>query len=72
VSDFTYKDTQGALTRYFLQMRHSYATPPWLHTACDNGNMPIYRLEVKSTTSQDPTTTFYMSGGQYKLVSPVP
>ena len=69
VSDFTYEDMQGALTRHFLQMQHSYATPEWLSTACDNGNVPLYRLEVKSTTSQDPTTTFYMSGGQHKLVS---
>ncbi|KAF2276420.1 uncharacterized protein EI97DRAFT_458354 [Westerdykella ornata] len=67
VSDFTYEDRQGALTRHFLQMQYPYATPEWLSTACDNGNMPLYRLEVKSTTSQDPTTTFYMSGRQYEL-----
>lgn len=71
VSDFTYEDTQGALTRHFLQMQYPYATPEWLSTACDNGNVPLYRLEVKSTTSQDPTTTFYMSGRQHELVSPV-
>lgn len=69
VSDFTYKDTQGTLTRHFSQMRHAYTMPEWLITACDNGNAPLYRLEVKSTTSQDPTTTFYMSSGQHKLVS---
>lgn len=69
VSDFTYKDTQGALTRHFLQMQHPYTTPEWLSTACDNSNVPLYRLEVKTTTSQDPTTTFYMSGNQYELVS---
>ncbi|KAH8697486.1 putative heterokaryon incompatibility protein [Talaromyces proteolyticus] len=67
VSDFTYEDTQGSLTRHFLRMQHPYATPEWLSTACDNGNVPLYRLEVKSTTSQDPTTTFYMSGRQYEL-----
>ncbi|KAK8923393.1 hypothetical protein VCV18_007456 [Metarhizium anisopliae] len=48
-------------------MQHPYDTPVWLSTVCDNGNMPIYRLEVKSTTSRDPSTTFYLSGGQYKL-----
>jgi hypothetical protein len=69
VSDFTYDDTQGALTRHFLQMQHPYAAPEWLSTVCDNSNVPLYRLEVKSTTSQDPTTTFYMSGGQHKLVN---
>jgi hypothetical protein len=69
VSDFTYMDKQGALTRYFLQMQHPYATPEWLSTVCHNGNVPLYRLEVKSTTSQDNTVPFYMSGGQYKLVS---
>jgi hypothetical protein len=69
ISDFTYKDNQGALTRHFLQMQHPYATPGWLFTACHNDNMPLYRLEVKSTTSQDPTTPFYMSGGQHNLVS---
>jgi hypothetical protein len=69
ISDFIYKDTNGALTRHFLQMQHPYATPEWLSTACDDGNAPLYRLEVKSTTSQDPTTTFYMSNNQYKLVS---
>ncbi|KUL87498.1 hypothetical protein ZTR_04598 [Talaromyces verruculosus] len=67
VSDFTYMDTQGALTRYFLQMQHPYPTPEWLLTACETGNVPLYRLEVKSTTSQDPTTTFYMSGSQHEL-----
>ncbi|KAF1960437.1 putative heterokaryon incompatibility protein [Byssothecium circinans] len=67
ISDFTYEDTEGALTRHFLQMQHPYAPPEWLSTACDNGNIPLYRLEVKSTTSQDPTTAFYMSGRQYKL-----
>lgn len=69
VSDFTYKDTQGSLTRCFIQMQHSYATASWLSTVCGNGNVPLYRLEVKSTPSQDPSTTFYMSGNQYKLVS---
>ncbi|OKL55903.1 hypothetical protein UA08_08808 [Talaromyces atroroseus] len=67
VSDFTYKDTRGALTRQFLQTQHPYATPEWLSTVCDNGNIPLFRLEVKSTTSQDPTTTFYMSGCQLEL-----
>ncbi|KAF2104912.1 hypothetical protein NA57DRAFT_51704 [Rhizodiscina lignyota] len=67
ISDFTYRDTEGALTRYMQQMRHPYPTPAWLNTACDNGNAPLYRLEVKSTTSQDPTTQFYMSGNQYAL-----
>ncbi|KAF2262892.1 hypothetical protein CC78DRAFT_605161 [Lojkania enalia] len=67
VSDFTYKDTHGALSRHFLQIQHPYATPEWLSTACNNGSAPLYRLEVKSTTSQDPTTTFYMSSNQYKL-----
>jgi hypothetical protein len=69
VSDFTYEDSQGVLTRHFLGMHHPYATPEWLSTACDNGNVPLYLLEVKSTTSQDHTIPFYMSGGQYKLVS---
>jgi hypothetical protein len=69
VSDFTYKDTEGTLTRHFLQMQHPYATPDWLSTICNDGNMPLYRLEVKSTTSQDPTTAFYMSGAQHKLVN---
>lgn len=69
VSDFTYEDKQGALTRYFLRMQHPYPTPEWLLTACENGNVPLYRLEVKSTTSQDPTTAFYMSGVQHGLVS---
>ncbi|CAO2655016.1 Nn.00g117490.m01.CDS01 [Neocucurbitaria sp. VM-36] len=67
VSDLTYKDTHGALTRHFLQMQHPYTTPEWLSTACDHGNVPLYRLEVKSTTKQDPATTFYMSGAQHKL-----
>lgn len=69
VADFTYEDTQGVLTRHFLRMQHPYATPEWLSTACDNGNVPLYLLEVKSTTSQDPTTTFYMTRRQHKLVS---
>ncbi|KAH7305596.1 putative heterokaryon incompatibility protein [Stachybotrys elegans] len=67
VSDFTYKDTEGALTRHFLQMQHSNEAPDWLSTACDNGNMPLYRLEVKTTPSQDHRTAFYMSGRQYDL-----
>lgn len=71
VSDFTYEDTQGTLTHHFLHMRYPYTTPQWLSTACDNGNVPLYRLEVKSTTSQDPTTTFYMSGRQHELVSSI-
>lgn len=69
VSDFTYRDTQGVLTGHFLQIQHPYVTPGWLATACENGNTPLYRLEVKSTTSQDPTTTFYMSSNQHELVS---
>lgn len=69
VSDFTYEDIQGTLTRHFLQMQHPYAPPDWLSTVSGNGNAPLYRLEVKSTTSQDPTTTFYMSNNQYQLVS---
>jgi hypothetical protein len=68
VSDFTYKDTQGALTRHLLQMPHHYAVPEWLASACSNGNVPLYRLEVKSTTSQAHNTPFYMSGAQYRLV----
>jgi hypothetical protein len=69
VSDFTYKDTQGALTRYFQQMQHPYDVPGWLATACEDGNEPLYRLEVKSTTKQDHATPFYMSGKQRELVS---
>lgn len=68
VTDFEYEDTQGALTRQFLHMQHPYATPAWLSTACDNRIFPLYRLEVKSTTSQDPTTTS-MSGHQHEMVS---
>ncbi|KAF2105467.1 hypothetical protein BDV96DRAFT_655610 [Lophiotrema nucula] len=67
ISDFTYRDTQGVLTRHFRQMQQPYTTPDWLNTALDNGNAPLYRLEVKSTTSQDPTVAFYMSGAQYAL-----
>jgi hypothetical protein len=69
VSDFTYKDTRGALTRHFQLMQHQYTTPEWLATACDDGNTPLYRLEVKSTTKQDQTTPFYMSVKQRTLVS---
>ncbi|KAF4973040.1 hypothetical protein F66182_17725, partial [Fusarium sp. NRRL 66182] len=54
-SDFTYEDTQGVLTRHFLRMQHPYPKPEWLSTVCNDGNVPLYRLEVKSTTSQDPT-----------------
>jgi hypothetical protein len=68
VSDFTYKDTQGVLTSYFLHMPHQHAVPEWLASTCSNGNVPLYRLEVKSTTSQEHTTPFYMSGSQYRLV----
>jgi hypothetical protein len=68
VSDFTYKDTRGVLTRYFLDMPQRHAVPEWLASTCSNGNVPLYHLEVKSTTSQAHTTPFYMSGAQYKLV----
>ena len=68
ISDFTYLDTEGALTRQFLQMQHHYQVPDWLATCCDDGKMPLYRIEVKSTNSRDATTPFYMSGNQYKLV----
>ncbi|KAK8912646.1 hypothetical protein VCV18_012325 [Metarhizium anisopliae] len=67
VSDFTYSDTQGVLTSHFLQMKHPCATPNWLSTVRDNSNVPLYRLEVKSTTSQEPGAVFFMSDDQYKL-----
>jgi hypothetical protein len=68
VSDFTYLDTEGALTRQFLRMKHHHKVPDWLATCCDDGNAPLYRIEVKSTTSREAKTPFYMSGAQHKLV----
>jgi hypothetical protein len=67
-SDFEYRDKTGALTRHFRRMNHSYITPEWLKTVCSAGNVPLYRLEIKSTTSQDAIDTFYMSGNQYEKV----
>ncbi|USP80364.1 uncharacterized protein yc1106_07638 [Curvularia clavata] len=67
ISDFTYSDSEGALTRQFLQMHHHHEVPEWLATYCNDGNVPLYRIEVKSTTSRDANTAFYMSGAQYEL-----
>jgi hypothetical protein len=67
-ADFMYKDAEGVLTRCFSEMQHPYETPEWLSTACDDGNAPIYHIEVKSTPSEDHTTTFYMSQNQHELV----
>jgi hypothetical protein len=67
-SDFTYHDKDGVLTRYFQQMQHPYSVPAWLNTVFLDGSAPLYHLEVKSTTSQDATTPFYISGNQHELV----
>ncbi|OBT52528.1 hypothetical protein VE04_07127, partial [Pseudogymnoascus sp. 24MN13] len=66
-SDFTYPDTEGALTRYLQQMRFPYTKPTWLDTVLSDGNKPTYLLEVKSTPSRNPTTRFFMSGHQHAL-----
>ncbi|XP_014561632.1 hypothetical protein COCVIDRAFT_11732 [Bipolaris victoriae FI3] len=68
ISDFTYLDTEGALTHQFMQTQHHHEVPDWLNTCCNGGNVPRYRIEVKSTTSRDATTPFYMSENQHKLV----
>ncbi|EUC28619.1 hypothetical protein COCCADRAFT_30162 [Bipolaris zeicola 26-R-13] len=61
------RDTEGALTHQFMQTQHHHEVPDWLDTCCNGGNVPRYRIEVKSTTSRDATTPFYMSGNQHKL-----
>ncbi|RFU23945.1 hypothetical protein B7463_g12390, partial [Scytalidium lignicola] len=66
-SDFKYLDKDGALTRYLQQMQFPYTRPAWLDTVLGDGNRPTYLLEVKSTPYQDPTTRFFMSGGQHAL-----
>ncbi|PVH94635.1 putative heterokaryon incompatibility protein [Periconia macrospinosa] len=60
VSDFTYKDTEGALTRHFLQMQHPYRTPEWLSTICNDGNEPLYRLEAEKlqVASEKPSEVY--------------
>jgi hypothetical protein len=50
-------------------MHHPYMSPEWLSTVLEDGNAPLYRLEVKSTSSQIATTALYMSNPQYSLVS---
>jgi len=66
-SDFEYCDEVGELTRYFQQMQHPYQRPDWLTSVLGDGNVPMYRLEVKCTPSQNATVAFYMSGAQYAL-----
>ncbi|KAF2176591.1 hypothetical protein K469DRAFT_698364 [Zopfia rhizophila CBS 207.26] len=70
ISDFTYDDTEGALTLLLQQYAHRNGVagaPTWLRTIATEGPWPKYRLEVKSTTSQDASVPFYMSGNQYIL-----
>lgn len=67
-SDFTYSDSEGALTHYLQQMQFPHMKPTWLDTVLSNGNKPTYFLEVKSTPHQNPTTSFFISGHQHALV----
>jgi hypothetical protein len=69
-SDFEYRDNDGALTRQFREMQHPYTSPEWLNTILDDGSAPLYRLEVKSTSTQDATTALFMSPLQHSLVIP--
>ena len=67
-TDFTYHDRDGSLTRHLQQLRYPYPTPEWLSTVYSSNNAPLYRLEVKTTTSEDHKVPFFMSSEQYKLV----
>lgn len=67
-----YPDSQGTFTeflrRYYEQTENG-VTPSWLENFPDEGPWPTYHIEVKSTTSADHRTPFYVSGSQYETVS---
>ncbi|KAH7130730.1 putative heterokaryon incompatibility protein [Dendryphion nanum] len=71
VSDFTYEDTQGALTRFFLTMEHSYRTPKYneprshyylLYEQRSANSNQAKRLHVNSPTPSEIYVILRISG----------
>ena len=73
LSDLQYNDSQGILTRFLQLSCHQtddFAAPAWLANLPSQGPGPLYLIEVKSTTSFDHATPFFVSLAQYERVSP--
>ena len=69
VTDLTYPDTQGLLSKLIFDRAEEGSVPDWLRAANIRGSRgPKYFLEVKTTTGAL-ETPFIISRNQFKIVS---